>query len=248
MPAGIAGDARRHLLQETDHVLKKIAGHDGGRNGRVADHLAGQHQRIRCGKYPVKMVEKVDGADLLVAIRRADLHLEFLVAVDRIDQGPLVVLLRFAQHQVGDVARDGVALVAESLPPGAAEYPGQFRPCVRAQRREDGKLLVQAEVGGGDAQLAEVASDLPVADDMALVAAVVGDDYGDFLVGAIAQSAIGKRLAEFQQAVETASRLLRSVGHRDDNDEAVTVIIATRRDELLQLPERPLIRFKQRLV
>ena len=87
MPAGRVAAAGGHLPQEADHVLEEIAGHDGGRHRRIADHLARQHQAPRSAK----ISRRASGRNSTAQTSRSpsgvrDLDLELLVAVDGVEQ------------------------------------------------------------------------------------------------------------------------------------------------------------------
>ena len=115
LTAGCRRVAGCHPLQEAEYVGEEIAGHHGGRNRRIADHLAGQHQRIGARENGVEVMEVIDRVHFPVALGGGHLDAEFLIAVERPDEQ--LVGWRapdeFGDLQVGDVAHHALALVTE---------------------------------------------------------------------------------------------------------------------------------------
>ena len=103
------------VAQKAGHVPEEVAGHHRGRNRRVADDLAGQHLGIGRAEEGVELGQIIHCVDIAVADSGGDLHLEGLVGVQRVKKSGRIGSLRLRQLQPGDVAHDGLALVAEGF-------------------------------------------------------------------------------------------------------------------------------------
>ena len=233
--------------EEGGHVVEEIRRHHRRRHGRVADHLAGEHEGVGAAEDAVDGVEVVQRVDDFLAGCRLPVHAQALVAVDQVVERLVAVFGQLQELQVAEVAVGGLALEAEAFPRLGGEEMAQAFALLRGQGMQQFVLLVEPEVDDLEAFLPVFRDERLVAADVGLVAAVLADDDLDPVPHAGGPAAVVVQRADLVDAFEAGLEVGRAIRHRDREDEAMAVVVAAPPDQRLLFAEQRLVACQQRV-